>query len=576
MKNMTKQEKFNLISFIVAVIITSVVMIVFIGQKNGWHEDEIFSYGSSNCTYDNLFQRFGTKDSLNQLVDEKIIGENPVETIKNIGYYVSHKDEFKTALDEKVKNETPIWKTPEEAKDYLTVSSDEIFSYWSVYYNQARDVHPPLFYMIVHLASSFCLGHFSKYIIFAVNLVFYVASCCIIRKILRLFNKDNLSGVTVLLYGLSMGAISIVMFQRMYMILTFFILAYLYLNIKIFKNSFEIDKKTKRWLVLTIILGFLTQYYFCIYAVFLAITAMLIMIKKKEYIALKQYIWCHIKAAIIGIIIFPASIYHIFFSYRGAAGGVVDTSYLDRLKEYLNLIFYAFSVPEVLGYIIIAILAVLLIFKLIKGKHKDIILIISVPVILFILTIAKIAPFINIRYVSPVLAIIVIAVELIILSIINHILKYVIKTNPKETKLYNFLNNYAGIIVITVITIGVSTYGFLNSEPQFLYTDYLKRVEIAENYKNLKLVYVGESPFNHLQDIEEFLRYKNTLIANTWELEVLKDNEGLKNEDEFILNIKCWVSNFDENLNKVLKYTNAKSYELLIDDGQSRVYKVQK
>ena len=76
--------------------------------------------------------------------------------------------------------------------------------------------------------------------------------------------------------------------------------------------------------------------------------------------------------------------------------------------------------------------------------------------------------------------------------------------------------------------------------------------------------------------MEEFLRYDTSLIVNTWELEALDNNEGLKGENEFILNIKCWVSDFDETLNKVLEYTGAKDYELLVDDGQSRVYKVQK
>lgn len=572
-ENKTKQGKLNLILFIVAIIITSIVMFIFIGQKNGWHEDEVFSYGSSNYKYDNLFQRFGSKDSLNQLIDEKIIADNPIKTIQNIGYYLKHQDEFQNDLNEKIQKEIPIWKTPEEAKEYVTLSSNEIFNYWSVYYNQARDVHPPLFYMLVHFASGFYLNHFSKYIIFAINLLFYIGTCFIIRKTMKLFNKDSLSGVTVLLYGLSMGAISIVMFQRMYMMLTFFVLVYLYINIKILKSSFEIDKKTKRWLVLTIILGFLTQYYFCIYAVLVAVIMSCIMIRKKKYNTLKRYIWCHIKSAVIGIIIFPASIYHIFFSYRGAAGGVVSANYIERLNEYIKLVFYAFSIPETLGYIIIAITALLLVIKIITAKRKDIVLVVCIPIILFGLVITKIAPFINIRYIAPVFPIIVIAVVLMILSIIHHILSYVMKRSSKK---YNLLENYTGIVAIALIAITTSSYGFATSKPQFLYTDYKNRIEIAEEYSNLKLVYIGESPFNHLQDIEEFLRYSSTLIVNTWELDVLKNNEGLEDENEFILNIKCWVSNFDENLAKVLEYTGAKNYELLIDDGQSRVYKVQK
>ena len=574
MKNINDKKSYIL--FIIVSIITIIVMCFFIGKKEGWHEDEIFSYGSSNYKYDHLFQRFGDRDSLNQLIDEKIIGSNLKDTLKNIKYYITHNDEFNELLNEKMEKEIPIWKTSEEAKEYMTVSTDEIFNYWSVYYNQARDVHPPLFYFLVHFVSALFLNNFSKYIIFIINLIFFVASIFIIRKIIELFNKNEwISSITILLYGLSMGAISTVIFQRMYIMLTFFVLSYLYLNLKIALNSFEIDKKTKRMLIANIILGFLTQYYFCIYIIFLFLVMSIIIAKNKKFKELKSYIFCHIKAAIIGIIIFPASIYHIFFSYRGAAGGVVNASYIERLKEYLKIMFYSFSIPEILGYIITGILIVLFIIRLIKGKKKDIILMICMPIILFVLTIVKISPFINIRYISLVFPIIVISIVLIILSITRYIVNNILcKFN--NIRLSNFCKKNLGLITISIITISISIYGFCASKPEFLYEGYKRRIELAEKNQDIKLVYVGESVFNHLQDMEEFLRYKNYIILNTWELDELKEDEVLKEEKEFVLNIKCWISNFDENLNKILEYTNAEKYELLLDDGQSRVYKVSK
>lgn len=564
-------KKINNILFYIAIIITTIVMFVFIGQKNGWHEDEIFSYGSSNYKYDNLFLNFGDKDSLNQLIDEKIVGKNIGETLKNISYYLKNEDEFQDELNKKIAEEKPIWKTKEQAKEYMTVSSDEIFNYWSVYYNQARDVHPPLFYMLVHLVSSICLNNFTKYIIFSINLIFYIASCFVLKKILKLFNKEELSWITVLLYGLSMGMISIVMFQRMYMMLTFFAMVYLYLNINIFKNSFEIDKKTKRKLTITVILGFLTQYYFCIYAALVAIISAICMIKNKKWDSLKRYVWCHVKAAIIGLILFPASIYHIFFSYRGAAGGVAEGSYLSRLQEYLKLIFYGFSIPEILGYITLGIIIAMFIRRIIIAKRKDIATLICLPIFLFVLVIAKIAPFINIRYISIVFPIIIIAVELGVVSSVKELMKTI-----KNDKIPQFIRKNASIIILVVIALVASGYGLLKSKPEFLYKDYSKRIEIAEQYSNLKFVYIGQSPFNQLQDMEEFLRYDNSIIINTWQLDRLKEIDGLDDNTEFILNIKCWVSDFDKTLKTVLENTGAKDYELLIDDGQSRVYKVKK
>lgn len=565
---MKEKIKQNWVSFsvIIAIILTSICMIIFITKKKGWHEDEIFSYGSSNCKYDNVLQRFAYKDSLNQLIDEKIMDSNPFKVIQNIEYYLTNQEEFRQELGEKIEKEVPVWKTNEQAKDYMTVSSDEILSYWSVYYNQVRDVHPPLFYILVHFISSISLNHFSKYIIFVINLAFYIASCYTIYKIMKLLGKEKLSSITILLYGLSMGAISIVMFQRMYVMLTFFMLAYLYLNLKISKNSYEIDKKTKKQLTWVILLGFLTQYYFCIYAVLVAAILFIILCKNKKIDALKHYIWCHVKAAIIGIIIFPASIYHIFFSYRGVAGGTAEAGYIGRLKEYLELIFYAFSIPKELGYAITIVLILVLGYKLVKGKRKDIILTITIPVLFFTLVITKIAPYINIRYIAPIFPMICIAVVLIMASMMKIFTKG--KKDARAT--------YVSMFIMAFITIAISIYGLVESKPQFLYEEYQKRIEIAQQYQDTKLVYVGGANFNHLQDMEEFLRYHDFIITTTWELDVLKDNAGLKDEKEFILNVKCWIQDFDQNLQKILEYTQATDCELLLDDGQSRVYKVTK
>ena len=54
-----------------------------------------------------------------------------------------------------------------------------------------RDVHPPLFYILVHFVSSIYLGHFSKYIIFSINLIFFILTCIFICKIFKLYNKEK-------------------------------------------------------------------------------------------------------------------------------------------------------------------------------------------------------------------------------------------------------------------------------------------------------------------------------------------------------------------------------------------------
>ena len=222
---MKKKNIFNIL-FIITLIILSIIMIYFINQKEGFHEDEIFSYGSSNYKYDNVFQAAAHMDSRNRAIEKYIIGDNLSETIKNIIYYAKNSGEYGDLIYQIMKADKPIWKTPEDAKNYLAVTSDEIFSLGSVYYNQARDVHPPLFYFLVHMVSILFLNNFSKYIIFTINLGFFIGICIILRKILKLYNKEKLSIPTIILYGASIGAISTVIFQRMYAMLAFFCVYY--------------------------------------------------------------------------------------------------------------------------------------------------------------------------------------------------------------------------------------------------------------------------------------------------------------------------------------------------------------
>ena len=62
-------------------------MMFFISKKEGFHEDEMFSYGSSNYAYDNVFRPYGTADELNTFIIKDIVKNNFFETLKNFNKY---------------------------------------------------------------------------------------------------------------------------------------------------------------------------------------------------------------------------------------------------------------------------------------------------------------------------------------------------------------------------------------------------------------------------------------------------------------------------------------------------------
>lgn len=559
--------KLEKIFFIITIIIISLVMVYWINQKEGFHEDEIFSYGSSNYNLDNVFQRYGEKDEINQIIFDKILVGNVVDNIK---FYLTNPNQFMKEYNNLVKQEKPIWKTKQEAQEYLTIGKADVLNYFSVYYNQSRDVHPPLFYFVVHLVSSIFFGMFSKYIIFLINLIFLILSFIMLRKILKLIDKQYLSIPLVILYGLSIGTISTVIFLRMYQMLVFFILLSLYLHIKIIKNEFDIDKKTRNILIVTTILGFLTQYYYCIFAFFEFLVLVILLLRIKKYDKLKKYIKYHIVSAIIGIALFPASIYHIFFSYRGIGAGV--KSGLGNIGIYLTELCYAFSINEILALGFILILMCITIIFMIKKKRKlsstkkDIFTILIIPTILSFFVICLISPQMKDNTIIRYISIIIPLVSMITILILDKIISIFIK-NEKNI---NFM--------VILILVGIlSIYGLVTSEPRYLYKGYNQILDIARENKDLHYIYICDNNFTYLSALPEFLVYDETMIINNNldNLEQLKNDEELNNQDSIILNIKKWLD-CDKILKDIIDYTKFNNYEILYDSNEleSIIYKL--
>lgn len=571
LEKLKSKAGYNVLTVLVLIIIT-IFMFYWIGQKEGFHEDEIFSYGSSNYKWDNVFQAAAKSDFLNRAIEKYVIADNFGKTLENIKYYISHQDEFGELAGEIQRNDKPEWKTPEMAKEYATIGEGDVFNYLSVYYNQSRDVHPPLFYMLVHLVSSIAYGVFSKYIIFAINLVFMLLTCYTIRKIFILFDKKYLGLIAILFYGLSMGAASTAVFLRMYAMLSFFSLMYLYLNLRILKNNLEITKKDKWKLFFTVLLGFLTQYYFCVFAILIFVLMCIRMIYKKEYKALRRYIVIHVVTAIVGIILFPAAIYHIFFSYRGAGGSGNGISLVEGLQFYLQILGEGFSINNILMFVLVAlgiigIVAAIIIKKSKKQKIEKLYqyILLVVPTIIYFIFIAKMAPSVEakyaIRYIMPILP------EIAIIFVLG---------------IYRIFKNKKIAYILTIcVTLVITLNGMFTNKPKYLYTGYNNYLKIAEEYKDLDFVYTVDNAFTYLTSVPEFMIYNKSIIINMNydKLDFLTTDEELQSQDKFILTIKRWM-NVDDTLNKILEYTGFTNYEVLLDqpedDTGSIIYLVSK
>lgn len=158
------------------------------------------------------------------------------------------------------------WVTGNYFHDYLRVLPNQRFAYGSVIYNQVYDYHPPLFYMVLHTVSSLFPNTFSKWYALVPNMVYFAVSMLLLFVLAkRIFKNEWLALVPVIAYGFSAGAISNVVFLRMYVLLTVWVLALMDLHVKWILND-RMQKKDFLLLVLVAYLGFMTHYYFFLIA----------------------------------------------------------------------------------------------------------------------------------------------------------------------------------------------------------------------------------------------------------------------------------------------------------------------
>lgn len=273
-------------------------MIYYGSRKAGFHEDELYTYYSTN---------------------------------KTAGLFVNDRQ----------------WMEQDALRNDFVVLPGEQFRYSVVKQMQSWDVHPPFYYYIFHTACSLFPGVFSKWLGIGVNLIAY-AGCYIFLAygIYLAANSEEedditksrakiLTFVTCLVWGFSSAVISGVMFIRMYQWLTLFVLLCMDLHLRAWKKQ-DFGVRVF-WLPLgiTVFLGFLTQYYYIIFHFFLGAGFCFLLLKEKKWKELFGYVVTCAAGLGLAICYYPASLSHIFRGYRGTEA-VVEFSNVSNTWERLR------------------------------------------------------------------------------------------------------------------------------------------------------------------------------------------------------------------------------------------------
>ena len=457
------------------------------------------------------------------------------------------------------------WHSKEYYEDYMSVQENEKGKFSQVYENQKNDVHPPLYYLILRIAMGFSNNGYSKWPGIIVNIVLFIFITLLAYFILQelLCNEKYVkekAAILAFISSITMASLTNVIYIRMYALSTFNILLTTFLHIKLLKCEKQ-DAKLLILIGISALIGSLTHYYYLFYLAMMYMLFAIKYIKNKQWKNLLCYTLTMLIAAAISLIIFPYSINHMFFGYRGQ--GVID-KFKDISMFFENILNYfgkvnRFCFNNIGIYILIIDVIAFLYIKFIKRKiiesencnikteeksvielkrmeefennRKERIRIIVFPTFFYFLLVAVASPWIELRYIMPICT-------MLFLILINW--TYILLSKIFNEKIRNTI---IGIILIILLV----SPAIFKIEPEVMFSDKEEIVQKLSNELNLPTLYVFYSDNNRfLDDILLFSKIKESYVAKDLEYSV-ENIKAIFKEKDISKGIIVFINKDEEN-----------------------------
>ncbi len=528
----------------VILLLAGINFFYWAGQKEGIHCDEAYTYGLSNYEEDFFFKTY--TDSTN--------------TIK--------------------------WNTKEDIDRYLTTNNEHRFEYDKVYYNQINDVHPPLYYLIVHTISSFFPRSGSYYIGIIPNILFTLGTCVLLYLIVAfIFKKRFMALLATVFFAFSVNSVNMVIYIRMYAMLTFFTTAAVLLHFKFAENNYNFTKSTAILMALVVFLGAYSQYYFLIFLFALAFFTVVSMLIRGEYKKIFKYTGLMALTGGIYLALWPAAISHIFKSGRGveAFDNVSNSSSLKNAVNYID-IFNSSIGSLVIGIVVMALVTCIAFFLVrayknkfihinLNSRHKNIFMC-CLTIVFYFFLVAKVAPYQTDRYIAPIFPLIC----MLSISVMYKAIALILGIFSKREF------RYTGIIVfvILVLCLGVNMkqnlYDF-NASPSgknYLYRLNEENRKNFEENSNKKCIMINTHESHFLFNFADYKKYSKCAFVAAGEIYKLRNDPELKGENEIIVYINDAL-NTNRTAELLCKKLDFSDYELLVYSNArnwANIYKI--
>lgn len=298
-----------------------------------------------------------------------------------------HEDEFYTYYSTARTNgliiEDGAWMERDAYYNEFVVLENQGFQYGLVRLVQSWDVHPPVYYWIFHTVSSFFPGQFSKWFGLSINLAAFGLSMFLLRALaLKVTGRnEKLTLLVCLFYGFTPAVMSSVVFIRMYALLTVFVYQCALLHMGVVERdrkssgsllesaSGEEEKRRAEKLSFVKFLlplmavtyfGFLTQYYYFIFLFFMAFAFCLYLLWRD------RNLWNCIRyggslaiAFVLAYLTYPSCLGQMF---RGQRGAQAASNFFDLSNTLERIAFFWELMDEyVFGKVLLPLLILLLV-----------------------------------------------------------------------------------------------------------------------------------------------------------------------------------------------------------------------
>jgi hypothetical protein len=482
-------------------------------MKRGYYVDEGMTLFLANGNYNGAVtskSEFGIGDFISKYIARS--GDTPIDMAKNIygmlselvnaGNYsksgtIEWYDDARSMLQG-----TATWVTGAELLDDVIATKGSRFQYAQIYINQALDVHPCLYYFAVNTVFSLFPGVYSDYFLFAVNIIFLILTCIVMYLLMKRYFNEYVALLSVIIFGFSQGFASCAMYFRMYAMLTFWIVLSLYMHLDILGKIRDGISGKKTWILLglVVLLGFNTHYYYILFLIPLFVLSCIYLHSNKKM--LKSYIKCMVLTGVLSLIIWPFSLYHILFGYRGteAVSNLTSGGFVGRLYEYVGEFATAFLCGKTWIFLIVVAVAIL-VLSIRLYKHEINVcfwLCAFVPSLFYFLIIVQVAPTVSDRYVMCLFPI----VAIILASLISVIIR----------------RHLAGVILaIAIVVIGLKFMA-----PNYLYLEQTKeQLDLEYEVDNYNCIMVGLTHGQGFSEVLKLSEFSQVIVAGEDEMQYM-------------------------------------------------------